>query len=184
MSSRNPRGPGRRANRGPRWDEASLFPGHHGFTWWAAVLLAVAFAVAGALVDMARMDQLGVLFQGCYFLGCLLSVLLVQRKALFGPMVQPPLILAIAVPAVVLVGAGASAGSGLVGTALAVLTPLINGFPTMAVTTLLTLLLGGFRLAIQRRPPNDARGVSPPPRQRPPGGPAQPRVSRPPRSSA
>lgn len=120
--------------------------------WWAAVLVALGLTAIGAFIDLLRISQLGVLFQASYFFGCLLSVILVQRKSLFGPMVQPPLILAAAVPGVVLLGGGSPAGEGLVAKLLAVATPLINGFPTMAVTTVLTLAVGGFRLLTQRRP--------------------------------
>lgn len=167
------RQPARRVRRGPGWGETSLFPGHEGFVWWSAVLLAVTFALVGAAIDMLRMDRLGVPFQGFYFVGCLLAVILVQRKALFGPMVAPPLILAIVVPVVMLLAGTASAG-GLAGVALAVLTPLINGFPTMAVTTLLTLALGAFRVVTQRRPRNEPRQPEARPAQPSPvaGGPA------------
>jgi hypothetical protein len=40
----------------------------------------------------------------------------------------------------------------MMATALAVGTPLINGFPTMAITTGLVLVIGAFRLVTQRRP--------------------------------
>ncbi|MBW0011162.1 MAG: hypothetical protein JO063_13800, partial [Pseudonocardiales bacterium] len=43
-------------------------------------------------------------------------------------------------------------GEGLVATALAVGTPLIDGFPTMAITTGCTLVIGLLRLIVQRRP--------------------------------
>jgi hypothetical protein len=104
--------------------------------WWAAVLCALGFTATGAFADIERLNRLGIVFQACYFLGCLLAVVVVQRKGLFGPMVQPPLILAVAVPGVV----------------LAVGTPLIDGFPPMAITTGFTLAIGIFRLIIQRRP--------------------------------
>jgi hypothetical protein len=40
----------------------------------------------------------------------------------------------------------------MVATALAVGTPLINGFPAMAITTGCTLAIGILRLVTQRRP--------------------------------
>ncbi|HSZ31454.1 MAG TPA: DUF6542 domain-containing protein [Pseudonocardiaceae bacterium] len=40
----------------------------------------------------------------------------------------------------------------MVATALAVGTPLIDGFPTMAITTGFTLAIGIFRVITQRRP--------------------------------
>jgi hypothetical protein len=116
---------------------------------WAAVGCALVLTALGVFIDLERLSRLGVVFQACYFLGCLLAVAIVQQRDLFVPMVQPPLILAIAVPGVVL-AAGSLPTGGVVATALAVGTPLINGFPTMAITTGLTLAIGTFRLITQR----------------------------------
>jgi hypothetical protein len=118
--------------------------------WWAAVGCALVLTAIGVFVDLERLNRLGIVFQACYFLGCLLAVAVVRRKELFAPMVQPPLILAVAVPGVVL-AAGSLPTEGVVATALTIGTPLINGFPTMAITTGLTLALGVFRLITQRR---------------------------------
>jgi hypothetical protein len=117
-----------------------------------AVLCALGLAVIGAFADIERLNRLSIVFQACYFLGCLFAVVVVQRKGLFGPMVQPPLILAVAVPGVVLVAGDRPPAGGMVTSALAVGTPLIDGFPTMAITTGFTLAIGIFRLLIQRRP--------------------------------
>lgn len=120
--------------------------------WWAAICLALGFTAVGVFVDVQRLNRLGVLFQACYFLGCLLAVTMVQRKGLFGPMVQAPLILTLAVPSVVLLAGSVPTGGGTATAALAIGTPLINGFPTMAITTGVTLAVGFFRLYTQRPP--------------------------------
>lgn len=143
----------RAAERG-FWDERALLPDRAGLPWWAAVLGTLAIAAVGVFVDMERLNRLGVVFQVCYFLGCLLAVVVVQRKGLFAPMAQPPLILAVAVPGVVLAIGPTPTDSGMIATALTIGTPLINGFPTMAITTGVTLAVGIFRLIVQRRPTN------------------------------
>jgi hypothetical protein len=120
--------------------------------WWAAALCTLALAATGVFADLERLNRLGHVFQVCYFLGCLFAVVVVQRKGLFAPMVAPPLILAVAVPGVVLATGATPTGGGLVATTLAIGTPLINGFPTMAITTGFTVAIGVFRLCIQRRP--------------------------------
>jgi hypothetical protein len=120
--------------------------------WWAALLCTLALAVTGVFADLERLNRLGVVFQACYFLGCLLAVVIVQRKGLFAPMIAPPLILAVAVSGVVWATGTTPTGGGLVATALTVGTPLINGFPTMAITTGFTVAIGVFRLFLQRRP--------------------------------
>ncbi|MGH4024054.1 MAG: DUF6542 domain-containing protein [Pseudonocardiaceae bacterium] len=140
------------ARRGLNWDERSLLPERVGVRWWAAICLALGLTAAGVFVDVQRLNRLGIVFQACYFLGCLLAVVLVQRKGLFGPMVQPPLILALAVPSVVLAAGSIPTDGGSTAAALAVGTPLINGFPTMAVTTGVTLAVGVLRLLTQRAP--------------------------------
>ncbi|MGH3906103.1 MAG: DUF6542 domain-containing protein [Pseudonocardiaceae bacterium] len=134
------------------WDESSLLPGHAGLRWWAAICLAMGFTAVGVFVDVQRLNRLGILFQACYFLGCLLAVTMVQRKGLFGPMVQAPLLLTLAVPSVVLLAGSVPTGGGTATAALAIGTPLINGFPTMAITTGVTLAIGFFRLFTQRPP--------------------------------
>ena len=139
------------AQRGS-WDERALLPDSVGMPWWAAALCSLGLAAIGAFADMERLNRLGMVFEVCYFLGCLLAVVVVQRKGLFGPMVQPPLILALAVPGVILAIGSHPTGGGMVATALAVGTPLINGFPVMAITTGLTLAIGVLRLITQRRP--------------------------------
>lgn len=147
MTSSAPTAP--RQDAPPTWQTSAALPTVRGVPWWAAVVLALAFTGIGVFVDMERINRLGILFQGCYFVGCVLAVLWVQRQGLFGPMVQPPLILAVAVPAVVMLGGGAT-GDGLTAKALAMGTPLINGFPTMAITTGLTVAIGCVRLLRER----------------------------------
>lgn len=135
----------------PRWQYSSAIRTVMGIPWWAAIVLALALTGIGVFVDMERINRLGLIFQGCYFVGCVLAVLWVQRRGLFGPMVQPPLILALTVPGVVLLGGGAT-GDGFTAKALAVGTPLINGFPTMALTTGVTVICGCVRLVRQKPP--------------------------------
>jgi hypothetical protein len=129
-----------------------LLPDLPGMPWWAAMLCTLGLAATGVFADVERLNRLGLVFQICYFIGCLLAVVVVQRKGLFGPMIAPPLVLAVAVPGVILAAGSTTAGGGMIATALTVGTPLINGFPTMAITTGFTLAIGILRLAIQRRP--------------------------------
>ncbi|MFB9432386.1 DUF6542 domain-containing protein, partial [Streptoalloteichus tenebrarius] len=133
--------------------ERSVFGNSRGLPWWGAVLLALCLTTVGVFVDMERSNSLGMVFKGAYFVGCLLAVCWVRRRALFGPMVQPPLVLAVTVPVVVLVGSGAPSVGGRSAKFLAIGAPLINGFPTMAVTTGLTLGIGLLRVLRQRTRP-------------------------------
>ncbi|WP_143174341.1 DUF6542 domain-containing protein [Streptoalloteichus hindustanus] len=130
--------------------ERSVFGKSRGLPWWGAVLLAFGLTGVSAFVDMEQSNALGMVFKVAYFVGCLLAVCWVRRRSLFGPMVQPPLVLAVAVPVVVLIGSGAPGAGGMSAKLLAIGAPLINGFPTMAVTTGVTLGVGLLRVLLQK----------------------------------
>ena len=133
------------------WDELPVVGTRRGLPWWGAVLLGFGLAALGAVASLQITDNLELIFQGAYFAGAVGAVAAVQRRSLFGPMVQPPLILAVTVPAALLFS-GTPAGGDTFSTALAIATPLINGFPTMAITTGAALALGFFRIYRERDP--------------------------------
>ncbi|WP_433506033.1 DUF6542 domain-containing protein [Pseudonocardia halophobica] len=120
----------------------------------AAIALAVVLTALGVFVDVLRIGTLGVIFGIAYVVGCVLAVGWVRRRNLFGPVVQPPLLVAVLVPVIVLLVG--QTGPGLTETVLMVGAPLVNGFPIMAVATGLTLLIGLLRLIVQRTGPDDA----------------------------
>ncbi|MBK1785658.1 DUF6542 domain-containing protein [Prauserella cavernicola] len=134
------------------WDERAVLGARRGLPWWGAVLLALGLAVLGAVIDLQISDDLGVLFQVIYLLGSLVAVGAVRRRNLFGPMVQPPLVLAVTVPSLVLTASGLPASSDTLAKVLAISTPLINAFPMMAVTTALTVAFGFYRMYRERDP--------------------------------
>lgn len=140
------------------WDERPVVGDRRGLPWWGAVLLAFGLAIVGAIVDVQIGGSLGWLFYTCYVIGSLAAICAVQRRSLFGPMVQPPLILAVTVPGVVLLVSGLPASSDTLAKALAVGTPLINAFPTMAITTGFTLAIGIFRIYRERDPKAPVKG--------------------------
>lgn len=133
-------------------DERAIVGSGRGLRWWGAIALALGLAAVGAAIDMQVQDKLGLLFKGCYFVGCVGAACAVRRGSLFTPMVQPPLVLAVTVPGVVLFGSGLPDDSDTLARILAVGNPLINGFPTMAVTTAVTLAIGIFRVIRERDP--------------------------------
>jgi hypothetical protein len=123
-----------------------------------AVGLAVGLTAIGVVVDLLRVGTVATIFQVAYGAGCLLAVAWVRRRSIFLPAIQPPLLLAVVVPVLaVLVGAPSST-AGVTEHLLLAGAPLINAFPAMAVTTVLVLLVAGFRLVRQRTGPDDAVG--------------------------
>lgn len=136
---------------GVAWDQRPAFGASRGWPWWGAVLLALGLSLVGAVVDMQLEKQLSIVFEGAYVIGCVGAVVLVRRKNLFGPMVQPPLVLVVVVPVTVAVTTGLPSG-GVSAKALAVGDPLLKGFPVMAIATAISVLIGLFRYLKQRRP--------------------------------
>lgn len=151
------------------WDERPIFGTSAGLAWWGAILLGLGLTALGAAIDLQLNDKTPTMVtQGAYFVACVAAVCWVRRSSLFGPMVQPPLVLA-----VVLIGAevyrnGLPKNFGVKEFLLDYGVPVINGFPTMAVTTGVTLLVGFFRLFSQRDPDRAERGKATPREEKPP----------------
>jgi hypothetical protein len=137
-------------------DERSLLPSVLGIPPLAAVGLAFGLTALGVFVDLERVGTVGAVFQVLYFSGCVLAAAWVRRRNLFGPLVQPPLLLAVAVPVIVVLSGAPRPGAGVGEDLLTVGAPLVNSFPTMAVTTGAVLALGTVRLLLQREKPASA----------------------------
>ena len=140
--------------RGPggRWPMAdrSLLPSVLGVPPIAAVGLAAALTAIGVFVDLTWVGNLSTVFTVCHIAGCVLAVAWVRRSGLFGPMVQPPLLVAAAVPVVVLLAGSPRPGQGVAEQLLVIGAPLVNAFPVMATTTGIVLALGLLRVLLQR----------------------------------
>jgi hypothetical protein len=142
-------------NGAPEWGARSAFS-TNGVPLWGAVLLAAVPTAIGTVLDTLIWKQPGFIFKTCFFLGCLAAVLLVQRRSVFGPMVQPPLVLGIVMPVLVLIaGAGSTSGAGIMGKALSVARPLITSFPIMAGATAVALGIGLLRMFVTQKVETD-----------------------------
>ena len=115
-----------------------------------AVGVAAALTAVGVAIDLWRVGTLSTVFTVCYLTGCVLATAWVRRSGVFWPMVAPPLLMALAVPVVVLVAGTPRPGAGIAQRLLVIGAPLVNGFPMMAWTSGLVLALGLFRLVTQR----------------------------------
>lgn len=137
------------------WDERPVVGSRRGLPWWAAVLVGLVLAVVGAFLGKPSQTNIPVIFIVCYIAGAVIAVCAVRRRGLFGPMVMPPLVLAVTVPSVILLTSGSTAGAqgdDMLSKALNIGTPLINSFPMMAITTGITLLIGFVRIFRERDP--------------------------------
>ncbi|MFZ2174586.1 MAG: DUF6542 domain-containing protein, partial [Rhodococcus sp. (in: high G+C Gram-positive bacteria)] len=119
----------------------------------------------GFAVDAARGTELTAAFSTFYFLGCVLAVAAASNRALFTAIVQPPLLLFVAVPVGQSIVADENS-TALKDLAINVAYPLVNRFPVMLAATVVVLMIGGLRrFLLQQRRNGPAR---PSERRRPP----------------
>ncbi len=120
----------------------SAHPNLAGVPWWAAVLIAVIATTIGFAIDAGSADkELGGVFSALYALGCVAAVLAVRQSSIFTAVIQPPLILFVAVPGAYFLFHGASF-TGLKDTLINCGYPLIERFPLMLFTSAGVLLIG------------------------------------------
>ncbi|MGI9124801.1 MAG: DUF6542 domain-containing protein, partial [Mycobacterium sp.] len=126
-------------------DARSALPRRAGVPWWAAVLIAVTATLVGFAVEAGSGHQeLGTIFAICYALGCIAAVLAVRQSAIFTAIIQPPLLLFVAVPLGYFL-LHSSAFGGLKDIAISCFYPLIERFPLMLFTSAAALLIGLIR---------------------------------------
>lgn len=168
----------------PEADQRSAHPGFPGVPTWVAVLTAATATLTGFAIEAGSGHQeLGAVFAVFYALGCIAAVLVVRKSGVFTAVVQPPLVLFVAVPVAYYFFHG-SAFSGLKDVIISCGYPLIERFPLMLVTSAAVLLIGLIRWyaktparpdgdAPERRSPSHLAGLMAkirqpqPPRERP-----------------
>jgi Domain of unknown function (DUF6542) len=106
------------------------------------VLLAVTFTAVGFAFDAGSGDkELSMVFAASYALGCIFAVLAVRQNGIFTAVIQPPLILFVAVPTSYFLFHGAQF-TGIKDTLINFGYPLIERFPLMFFTSAAVLLIG------------------------------------------
>lgn len=129
----------------------SILPSVPGVPAGAAVLIAVTCTFIGFLIDARGGDDLTGTFATFYVIGCVLAVLAVRYRGLFTALVLPPLLMFLAVPLCYQLLLGSAGSFKLKDILLNLAIPLVNRFPTMALATVLVLIIGGVRIALHRR---------------------------------
>lgn len=129
----------------------SIVPTVPGVPGWAAVLIAVTCTFIGFMLDSHSGNELHGTFSAGYVAGCVLAVLVVRYRALFTTMVLPPLLLFVAVPVCQRIMPGASSSMKIKDIVLDLAVPLVKHFPTMALATVLILVIGAVRILLDRR---------------------------------
>lgn len=109
---------------------------------WGAVLIAVTFIAAGFAFDAGSGGkELTAVFAGAYAVGCIVAVAAVRQSGVFTAVIQPPLLLFVAVPGAYYLFHGDSI-DGLKGVLINCGYPLIERFPLMFFTSAVVLLIG------------------------------------------
>ena len=123
-------------------DHRSAHPNLPGVPWWGAALLAVTLTAIGFAYDAGSGDkELSVVFAALYVLGCVFAVLAVRQSGIFTAVIQPPLILFVAVPSSYFLFHGAKL-TGIKDTLINFGYPLIERFPLMFFTSAAVLMIG------------------------------------------
>jgi hypothetical protein len=149
------------AQRTAGGDQRSAFPQYTGVPWWGAVVIAVIMTLAGLAVEAGSGHQeLGTAFAIGYSLGCVGAVLAVRRSGIFTAVIQPPLLLFVAVPLAYYLFHNSSF-SGLKEVAISCGYPLIERFPLMLFTSSAVLLIGLIRWYLAMAHPGNARDAAP-----------------------
>ena len=106
------------------------------------MLLAVTLTAVGFAYDAGSgSEELSMVFAAFYALGCIFAVLAVRQSGIFTAVIQPPLILFVAVPTAYFLFHGAHL-TGIKDTLINFGYPLIERFPLMFFTSAAVLLIG------------------------------------------
>ncbi|HET6734271.1 DUF6542 domain-containing protein [Mycobacterium sp.] len=123
-------------------DHRSAHPNFPGVPWWGAVLVAVTATAIGFAYDAGSgAKELSLVFAASYMVGCIVAVLAVRQSGVFTAVIQPPLILFVAVPTAYFLFHGA-AFTGVKDALINFGYPLIERFPVMFFTSAAVLIIG------------------------------------------
>ncbi|CAN5634010.1 hypothetical protein BH10ACT9_BH10ACT9_60910 [soil metagenome] len=121
--------------------------------WWGAVVIAVTASIIGFAFDAGSGNkELTSAFAALYFIGCVAAVLAVRQNGVFTAVVQPPLILFIAVPGAYFLF-HQSEINGVKDILINCGYPLIERFLLMFTTSVVVLLIGAARWYLGKSAP-------------------------------
>jgi hypothetical protein len=113
--------------------------------WWGAIVIAVTATTIGFAFDAGSGNkELTSVFGALYFIGCAAAVLAVRQNSVFTAVVQPPLLLFVAVPSAYYLF-NSSSINGIKDILINCGYPLIERFLLMLTTSLTVLVIGAAR---------------------------------------
>jgi hypothetical protein len=143
-----------------------MIPTVAGVPSWGAVLIAVTFTAIGFAFDAGSgSKELTLAFAALYAIGCVAAVAAVRQSGVFTAVIQPPLLLFVAVPGSYFLFHGGSM-DGIKDLLINCGYPLIERFPLMFFTSSIVLLVGLIRwymgMSYRRSAPSEAAAVAEP----------------------
>ena len=124
------------------------------------MVIAVSATLAGLAIEAGLgREDLGIVFAVFYAAGCIGAALAVRQSSIFTAVVQPPLLLSVAIPLAYFLFHGSEFG-GLKDILITCGYPLIERFPLMLFTSVAVLLVGMTRWFLAMSPPSAVSAVS------------------------
>jgi Gpi18-like mannosyltransferase len=121
---------------------------HSGLPGWLAVLLLIAIAGVGGLVDSISGSAIRGAFNYSLVLASLIAILVVRRSEMFSVVIAPPLVYFAASAGLLYVRTGGLHNRGKLIDAAT--NWIVYGFPAIAGATAVVLVVAGIRLMIRR----------------------------------
>lgn len=119
-----------------------------GLPGWAAVLVLIAIAGVGGLIDSISGTVIKGAFNYSLVFASLVAILIVRRSKMFAVIVSPPLVYLVASAGLLYVRTGGLHDRGKLYDAAT--NWVVYGFPAIAGATAVVLVIAGIRLAIRR----------------------------------
>jgi hypothetical protein len=123
-------------------------PKERGLRWWAALLLLIAIAAVGGLIDTLGSDSARGGFNIGIVVASVVAILLVRRSHMFPVVIAPPIVYSAAAVLQLYLRSGGLHDKRVVFDAAA--NYLVYGFPAIASATAAVLIIAGIRLIARR----------------------------------
>jgi hypothetical protein len=123
-------------------------PPERGLTWWAALLVLIAIAAIGGLIDTLGAFQVKGGFNIGIVVASVVAILAVKRSQMFPVVIAPPIVYSAAALFQLYVRSSGLHDKKVVFDAAA--NYLVYGFPAIAAATAAVLIIAGVRLIIRK----------------------------------
>jgi uncharacterized protein DUF6542 len=132
----------------PPWLDPRARPRERGLPWWGALLVLLAIAAIGGVIDTISGAQVRGGFNIGVVAASIIAILLVRRADMFTVVIAPPIVYSVASGAMVYLRSGGLHDRRALYDAAS--NWLVYGFPAIAAATAAVLIIAGIRLIVRR----------------------------------